>query len=191
MLNKNLMILFILICLANCYCIKSPRVYTDSKDPKIIALYDLNNQVNHAFSRQDWSKIYDLHIVREYEDGLWKWPPTEEDRHWYINDYQSSIYWVIIDLKMDSYELYGDTAARTINLSTMRIKFYPFKAWRDTVDHTYYYKNNKWYILELGYAYRNDEELFDPEIDAMNRNYYESRGIDYDSLMQYLEDLCK
>jgi hypothetical protein len=132
-----IIVIFLIMIILHCYCQKFVPTKCESNDPKIISLYEANNELNDAYSRKDWEEIYymesKIHTLGNKED--------------YIMDLKKIFFWGKVSLKMISYNIDRDTA-ETINLIKCKLIFFPFKTYTDTTFHYWQYKDERWYLFD-------------------------------------------
>jgi hypothetical protein len=115
-----------------------------SKDLKIVALYEANNRLNRAFVHHDWDWIYGK-LIEGYRAGVC---PKPEMYSTFLSRQKAGMSaYAIYNLRMISYNMYGDTA-ETKNYITTRLVMQPFTASPDTSFHYWIYGKGEWYLFD-------------------------------------------
>jgi len=139
-----LFVVYFIVALRGCY----RETACPSSDPKIMALYEVNNRLNKAFARHDWKYI---------------WGQLREGHHKILGDkfresglsYQSFYNELLdagtvlgsYDVQMISYSLKGDTAWTSNHLKGWLI-IPPFRAFSDSMSHRWTFCETRWMLSD-------------------------------------------
>jgi hypothetical protein len=100
-----------------------------------------NNDLNKAFSKKDWDKVYN-YLEKSREEGILKSKVTRKS---FVADCNKAFVGGILDVKTFDLKLKGKLGVAK-NLINFRSIIPPFQTGEDTLFHFWIYSNNEWYI---------------------------------------------
>jgi hypothetical protein len=120
---------------------------SSNAEKKLEKLNQANAELNKLFSKKLWNKIYDMLSESRLMDAT---NFTLQNRNTFVMERERASPW-FISWKTKTLSTYIDQVdGLTSNIVEMKIKFFPFKTYKDTTYHYWKYHNSEWYLIDFG-----------------------------------------
>ncbi len=116
-------------------------------EEKLKKLNQANAELNRYYSKKSWDKVYDK-LLESRQKGATNY--VLQNRSTFIVELKRVYVWPI-SYKVKTLSAWIDGVdGLTSNIVNMKIKFFPFKTYKDTTYHYWKYHNDDWYLIDFG-----------------------------------------